>query len=725
MRSTYQLAFPEGLEHGQVLRFTRALSTRPRRGFWRVADPVVLEVVSASGALCWTISMEQREETLVLSALRAALPSMSLTKIDATAAVPSRAWELRLNTSRRSLNAESGDEVASALLAALMHTGQGEVVRVQWLIGPWLTRKVVQPPPKGQEHGLFELEHLVRNQEEARAWRDKQSEPLFGVVGRIGITAKGEPRVRQLRQRVVGALQLTRMPGVGFQRRWVPSWIVPGRMTHLTQPVFGWPSVLNAAELAAVLGWPIGNPVVAGLSYSGHRQLPPVAGTMVADHGQKLPAGMRVTGQATFPGQEGLLVLPEAAALHHLHIIGPTGTGKSTLLANLALQDIRAGRGVVVIDPGAKGDLVRDIAARIPGGRISDVVLLDPSDQTPVGLNVLAGSDPELVVDSLVHVFHELWAAHWGPRTADVLHHGLLTLAKVPGMTLCELPQLLLNAGFRQRVLQRLGDDALGVGPFWSWYQALGDAERATVVGPVLNKLRAFTQREAIRGVIGQAVGYDLASVMRERKVLLVNLSSGSLGSETAQLLGALIMAKVWQAVTARSAASSSERSPVFVYVDEFQQTLRLPLDLSDALVQARGLGVGLVLAHQHLGQLPTQVRTSLLGNAGSRIVFGLRAADAAVMAKELGNGLTTDDVQGLPAFETYQALHASSGRTRPASARTLPLTTDLGSNEAVCAASRKRYGTARSQVDAELLKRREPPKSDNSVGTRKRGGRP
>ena len=485
---------------------------------------------------------------------------------------------------------------------------------------------------------------------------------------------------RQLRQRVVGALQLTRAPGVGFQRRLLPSGLVRSRLDRLVQPAFGWPAILNASELACVLGWPIGNPTIEGVSYSGHRQLPPTSGTTI----REARSSSRVTGRATFPGSEGLLHLPEQAGLHHLHVLGPTGTGKSTFLANLALQDIAVGRGVVVIDPGAKGDLVRDIADRIPKHRQRDVVLLDPSDEVPVGLNVLSASEPELAVDAVVHVFHELWAAHWGPRTADVLHHGLLTLARTPGMTLCELPPLLLNAGFRQRVLQQLGSDALGVGPFWGWYQALSDAERAAVVGPVLNKLRAFTQREAIRSVIGQDGGIDLNTVIRERKVLLVNLASGTLGSETAQLLGALIMAKLWQAIAGRSAVVAAERRPVFVYIDEFQQTLRLPMDLTDALVQARGLGVGLVLAHQHLGQLTPAVKSSLLSNAGSRVVFGLRATDGAAMAKEMGSGITAEDLQGLPAYETYQSLHIVGGRSRPASARTLPLTPSLGSGERV-----------------------------------------
>jgi Type IV secretion-system coupling protein DNA-binding domain len=719
MRRTYRLSFPEGLKHEQVLQFARVLSARPRHGFWRVADAVTIDVVSGAGQVGWFIGVEAREEGLVLSAVRSCLPSLTMELTDEPLPTVPSAWELRLNTTRRPLHIDAAEQVAAALLSVMAAVRVGEVVRLHWLISPWVTRQVVPSPTRRRDRGLVELDQVVRNHEEARALRDKQSEPLFAVVGRIGVSAKSEARVRHLRQRVVGALQLARAPGVGFQRRRLPSGLVRSRLDRLVQPGFGWPAILNASELASVLGWPIGNPIVENVTYSGHRQLPPPRATAIGLDGPF----SRVTGQATFPGRAGWLHLAEQAGLHHLHVLGPTGTGKSTLLANMALQDIRAGRGVVVIDPGAKGDLVRDIADRIPKDRLDDVVLLDPSDHIPVGLNVLAGGEPDLVVDAVVHVFQELWAAHWGPRTADVLHHGLLTLARTPGMTLCELPPLLLNAGFRQQVLQRLGDDALGVGPFWSWYQALGDAERNTVVGPVLNKLRAFTQRQAIRSVIGQDNGIDLNKLLCERKVLLVDLGSGSLGSETAQLLGALIMATLWQAITSRSHLTADERRPTFVYIDEFQQTLRLPMDLTDALVQARGLGVGLVLAHQHLGQLPPSVKSSLLGNAGSRVVFGLRAADAGVMAKELGGGITADDLQGLPAYETYQSLHIVGQRARPASARTTPLTPSMGSGGQVRTLSRERFGMPRAEVDAVLRKRRDGVKASAPVGSRRRGG--
>lgn len=719
-RLLFRLDFPEGLGVEAVVSFMRSLGARSRHGWLRVADPVTFEVLMAGGQLRWLLGVEHREAQQVLAGLRHAVPNLSVVPTDEVLPPVVVGWELRLSSSRRPLTVDAPEEIARAVLSALLHAERGEVVRLHWLVGPWLPRRVVAPPHRAGTHDgeLLALREAVLNAEQVKAWRDKQAEPVFGVVGRIGISARTPGRRRLLRQRLVGALQLSRAPGVGFERRLTPEVLVPGRLDRLAQPAFGWPCVLNAAEVAAVVGWPIGNPLLAGVSYRGRRQLPPVPGTMQGG------SSGRVTGTASFPGAHVPVGVSTQAGLQHTHVLGPSGVGKSTLLANLIIQDITAGRGVVVFDVGAKGDLTRDVLDRVPKTRVDDVVVLDPADEAPVGLNVLTGASPELVADGVVSIVRELWADSWGPRTADVLHHGLLTLARCPGMTLCELPPLLLDGGFRARVLERLGGDPLGVGPFWAWYQALSEGERASVVGPVLNKLRAFTQRPAIRAVIGQATGVDLGRVLAGSGVLLVSLPSGQLGGDTASLLGSLLMTRLWAAITARSQLPAGRRPAVTVYLDEFQQLLRLPLSLTDALVQARGLGAGFVLAHQHLGQLPEAVRSAVLANTQSKIVFRLGRSDAATMAKELGGGLSAEDLQGLGSFETYQSLHVIGGAARPASVTTLALPPVVGSASAVRASSRRRFGQPRSSVDAELLARRNPPAADGVVGVRRRGAR-
>ena len=411
----------------------------------------------------------------------------------------------------------------------------------------------------------------------------------------------------------------------------------------------------------------------------------------------------RVVGISTYPGQERELALSPSDSMQHLHVLGPTGTGKSTLLLNLILQDVAAGYGLVVVDP--KGDLIEGTLQRVPEKRMEDVVVLDPADEMrPVGLNVLAGGGrpAELVADQVLAVFHDLYRESWGPRTQDILHAALLTLATKPGMTLCALPVLLSNPGFRRKAVAGITDE-VALKPFWAWYESLSDGERQQAIAPVMNKLRAFLLRPRMRAVIGQAEPrFDLASVFTERKVLLVSLAKGLVGPEAASLLGSLVVSQLWQAALGRAALPAQARHPVMVYIDEFQDYLHLPTDLADVLAQARGLGVGLTLAHQHLAQLPAAMRSAVLANARSRVCFQLGSEDSRLIASSSAE-LESVDLQGLGRFEAYGSL-VGHGRVTPfASIRTLEPQRSMQSATRVRELSRKHYGRDLDEIESQL----------------------
>jgi hypothetical protein len=712
----YELQFAADLDAEGVLGFVRSLVVRVRKGLLMSALPVLIEVEGNAGRLCWRLGVTPAEQEQVLSGLRHAVPDLLLTDIDHRPLRFDRVWELRLSSQRRPLSVSAAELVASALLSALARTGRGERLVLQWLIGPWLVRHVVPPPSRSSsELSWFDLHPEGLDSEQTKVLRDKTSEPILGVVGRIAVSASPPARRAVLRQGVMGALQLVRAPGVGIERRRLPGWVTAGRMVRYQRPWVAWPLSLNARELTALLAWPIGGPVLPGVEYGGHRHLAPSVSQLVTAPTRRT----RVTGRSTYPGLAGLLNLRPDDGLRNLQIIGPTGTGKSNLMASMALQDIEAGRGVVVIDP--KRDLIEAIADRIPAHRLDDVVIIDPTDAAPVGVNILQAGSEEYVADLLTHVLRELYAANWGQRTADVIHHGVVTLARHGGLTLCELPPLLTNAPFRRRVTEQLRGDVLGVAPFWYWYDRLSEPERALVTAPALNKLRNFTARPSMRAVLGQATGFDLGSVFRERKVLLVSLASGDGGSEVGQLLGSLLLGALWSKVQSRSAISPQRRHPVFFYVDEFADVLRLPGDLGDALSKCRGLGCGFVLGHQHLGQLTPTVRAAVGANARSRIVFQCGYEDASTLAKLLGGGLSAADIQHLQRYETYQSLCVAERTLSPASAVTLPLGPSLGTLTEVLASSRSRYGASREATDAALVARRQTEPTSTAVGAKRR----
>jgi hypothetical protein len=316
-----------------------------------------------------------------------------------------------------------------------------------------------------------------------------------------------------------------------------------------------------------------------------------------------------------------------------------------------------------------------------------------------------------------------VWRSSWGPRSSDLIRHALLTLTQVPNMTLVEAPKLLSDAAFRRSVLSRL-DDPLAVGGFWSWFDGLSTAEQTAIVAPPMNKLRSLTSRAAIRQELGHpAPAIDFQRILNRGGVLLVRLSSGLLGEETASLLGALITTQLWQAVMARAALPTDARPPAMVLIDEVQSVLRLPVNaIEDMLTQARGYGVGLTLAHQHLQQLPSDVRDAALSNTRSKIVFACSQRDASVFARELGGGLTADDLREIEAYEAVTAVFAEGRTQPPTTIALLPALERVRSSREVYRAAADRHGRERSEVELAIRERQSVGTAGEGVGRKRRG---
>jgi hypothetical protein len=242
------------------------------------------------------------------------------------------------------------------------------------------------------------------------------------------------------------------------------------------------------------------------------------------------------------------------------------------------------------------------------------------------------------------------------------------------------------------------------LGPFWAWYNALSDGERLQATGPVMNKLRTFLLRRRLRNILGQAEPrFDFDQALASRNIVLVPLTKGLLGEEAAALLGSLMVTRLWQVVQARAALPAEDRPVTFAYIDEFQDYLHLPMGLEAMLTQARGLGLGLTLAHQHLGQLPASVRDAVLANARNRIIFQVAAGDAQTLARELAPDVKTTDLQNLGRFEVVARLLAGGQVMRPVTGRTLPAPEPTDVARAARQQSRARYGMDRAEVEAAI----------------------
>ena len=387
------------------------------------------------------------------------------------------------------------------------------------------------------------------------------------------------------------------------------------RLAHparvLAERRFGRGDLVSVAELAALAHLPT-DVSVPGLARAGANAVaPPPAVARPASPVGSVPDRSRaldtpkVLGDAQAGGRRPVtLAVPDAR--YHLHVMGATGSGKSTLLTNLVLGDIAAGRGVVVIDP--KGDLITDLCDRLPDGAESRTVLIDPEDPdaAPV-LNVLAGPDPDLAVDNLVGIFRSIFAAFWGPRTDDVLRSACLTLLRYAASSgtstsLADVPRLLADNAFRAPRVAAVADDTVGLGGFWDSYEAMTEANRAQVIGPVMNKLRAFLLRDFVRSVVGRPdSSFDMGQVL-DGGICLVRVPKGILGEETARLLGSFVVAKVWQTATHRARLGQAAR------VDAVARGRRVPELLAPAPQLRRDAGRGPRLPALH-GARPSAPR--------------------------------------------------------------------------------------------------------------------
>lgn len=518
----------------------------------------------------------------------------------------------------------------------------------------------------------------------------KSTQPLYRCLIRVSVTAGSRAEARGRIHAILGSFAPYNGSRVWLRRRRVRHAEPKLAQRRLGRRGF----LLGVAELAALAHLPTGE-AIPGVVIVGARTVPPPPGLAGAGKPLGLAGGRPVH-------------LNVADARQHLHILGPTGVGKSTLIANLVLSDLQAGRGAVVIDP--KGDLVEDLLARIPAGREQHVELLDPLDPSPPGLNVLESPDRDLGVDQLVGIFRRVFERFWGPRTDDILRAALLTLtdpAGDPEATLVDVPRLLAEPDWRAQLLSGI-DDPIGLGPFWEWYEGLSEPLQAQVTGPLLNKLRAFLLRAPVRAIIGQPKStLDIPRVIDDGRLLLAKLPKGTLGEDTSRLLGSFIVARVWQAALARAERPPEQRPDAALYVDEVHNYLNLPTPFEDIAAEARGYRLSLCLAHQHLAQLPRHLRDALAANARTKVYFQLSREDAGHLDRETRPELSAHDLSHLPLYTAAVRVCQNGQPSRAFTLTTQPLPETIdGQAQAVRQAVRERYGTVREQIESQLASR-------------------
>jgi len=509
-------------------------------------------------------------------------------------------------------------------------------------------------------------------EEQIKLIQEKSSKPGFEVQVRVLATGSDENLASSnLRLILAGFSQFASPEKNGLKAKEIKD----NKKEFLSDIIFrmfnpkGKKMTLNSEEIASFYHFPnqfIETPHIKWLLY---KQAPPPA---------NLPHEGTLIGKAVFRGQEVPVYIKNEDRLRHIYIIGKTGTGKTTLLENMILSDIKNGNGVGVLDP--HGDLAERILAKIPNERIKDVIYFDPGGNLnyPLGFNLLEWKNPyekDFLVQEAIAIFYKIFdptrQGFIGPQFEHWMRNAALTLMEQPeGGSLVEIPALFTDEAFRNKCIANVKDEV--VKAFWQKQMAqTADFHKSEMLNYFISKFGRFMTNDMLRNVIGQKKSsFNIRKAMDEGKILIVNLSKGKMGEINSNMIGMILVSKIQMAAMSRADTPEKERRIFYLYVDEFQNFVTD--SFAHILSEARKYALGLTIANQYVAQLDEQIRDAVFGNVGTLIAFRIGAQEAEYIAKELEPVFDEFDLINVAKFNAYIRMIIDNMPARPFSMQTI-----------------------------------------------------
>jgi len=423
--------------------------------------------------------------------------------------------------------------------------------------------------------------------------------------------------------------------------------------------------------------------------------------------------------------------------VRHMYVIGKTGMGKSTMLENMAVQDIQNGNGIAFIDP--HGGSAEKLLEYVPEDRLEDVIYFAPFDMNhPISFNIMedVGYDKRhLVVSGLMSAFEKIWADSWSARMAYILQNTLFALLEYPDSTLLDINRMLVDKDFRNKVVENVSDPSIKA--FWTEeFAKYTDRYTQEATPAIQNKIGQFVSNPVIRNIIGQPKSsFDVRDIMDNQKIMIMNLSKGQIGESNTNLLGSILITKLYLSAMSRADLSNAElaqKPNFYFYVDEFQSFANK--SFADILSEARKYKLNLTIAHQYIEQMEEEVRSAVFGNVGTMVVFRVGSFDAEIFEKEFAPDFTAEDIVNLGFAQTYLRLMIDGISSKPFSATTLPPIEPQSQpmTERVIEASRRKYAAPREEVEEHIRNRmvesgviKDDTAEKNGKDNRKRGNAP
>jgi hypothetical protein len=693
-----------------MVQFLASLTGLRKRFFllWKKGHPISLEVSVINQSIHFYVTCPASLKTFVEGQLTAAYPKSLIVNIKDF--MPEVLMEkATLATGQMKLNStylyplkvysefKDVDPLAS-LLAVLSKAQPNDRIVIQYLLNPigsgWQSSGEKQIHAKTKD-----AEGVTYSNPKAKEITKKIAFHGFKTAIRIAVNTSSYERSRSILYEIANSYSSFNNPAgnsLGFKKLylWQKGRFIKAiyRRSKRFAPAS---QVLNIEELATIFHFPT-EKLSKIHSISWHKVVlsePPENLPIAEGASEEEKADINFFASTEFKNKQTIYGIKSKDRRKHVYIIGKTGTGKSTLIANMAINDMRNRKGFCVIDP--HGDLCQILLDYIPSYRVNDIIYLDPSDQNRAfAINPLEVSEPhqrELVVSGIVSIFNKLYGHSWGPRLEYILRNTLMSVIDMPDATLLMVPEMLSNEAFRAKVVARLSDPVLR--SFWeNEFANYTDRLKAESIMPIQNKVGQFVSSTIIRNIIKNPKStIDFQKIMDEGKIVLVNLSQGKLGEDNAALLGAMIITKIQLAAMNRVTQREEDRRDFYLYVDEFQNFATT--SFIKILSEARKYRLNLILANQYIAQIPEDVRSAIFGNAGTMMSFLIGAEDSPYMAKEFSERFEDKDLLSLGNYQTIIKLAIDNITQSPFLSMTLPLPRSVTQNrEKAIKSSQERY---------------------------------
>lgn len=712
-RVAFTITYPSGVNADSIAAWLETLAGSLRSRWLDPTPSIVFETRATDRGIVFNLTLPSNAADHVESQLRAKIPGINLTRIERAAQSFDAAVEIGMRSPSRQLNVSNPKNLSTSILASIQALLLGEEVVVQWVISaaPRAPMPAKDGARRSNEASIRQV--IAGAQEAGNDELEDRRKKLGGVnylaIGRIGASAPSVPRAQQLVANTFASMSSTSTHANHLTKRNGNASLIGDQINRAaTPPIF--PAQVTVGELVGLAAWPIMDPFISGLPLGGVRLI--AAGEHVSREGL-------VIGTSNFPGHGRPIAIDWPYTVHHTYVGGQSGTGKTSLLAEMARQFMVHGNGVFCVDMNNSGSaetLANRILDFIPANRIDDTIIIRPAFNTgaAVGFNLLDQGNPETVARDIEALMTALYNDVQGVNLRKLLFHGIQTLVEAGGYTLNDLPFLVApdspeEEAWASSLMDNVRDADLK--RFWALWKSKDKRLRTNEAAPLLNRFWQLTARPEARDLFGQTrSSFTMDEAVNGNKIVVIDLAG--ISDDTALPMATLLINALWTSVNRNRA-----EKPNYLFLDELQLTAKLPVNIDDMFRRARQMNLGVNAATQYMETMDHRIKAAIPNTVRNRIIFRSGNYEARMWRDEMDRNLVGEfDLQNNEPYEAFAQISTETGRPTPVSIRAITPSPPTGTRQHVLERSRRLYLRSSDEIMREGIARRTaaPPKRNN-----------